>query len=531
MEQVNITVTIQSPTLIANSSTAGVLTATRGSIDGRILRGLFATQFIKSHNLGKTAHTNKDFMDLFYGDLRFVSAYKNTVKGTSFPAPLSLQKNKNAAKETKFASNTVVDSFYAKQEYDVPEKQNLLGFKGVKGFIVLDGKECSPVSVETAIKLHMSRSSEQERVQGRSSDGTIFNYEYLEPNQVFVGSVVGPKEALESFVREFPKNLDCHIGRSRRTEYGHCTVTIGDITPVPTATSKGNSVYVRLHTPLLLGTESIHDVVGRAVASIGSDITIGGVFASYQEEQNFNSIWGVRSSAESAASAGSVVELVKASGWSPDDVAALQHILYNGMGARVQEGYGQGRIWTPLEYTMVPLGKAKAETLTSLHKPTRRIAKKVLEKQIILNARLHAAHDVDTYIKRTMDARGISKHFASVLLAELGTEHATGHRQLQDFVAQTKADKKVLEKNLREFQLEHAYTRSETKRVNLMDYIIDFDANLLVNACLAKSGTSGSYYEIPTELIDMVGLDAAKLADTVAYEYWLYFFRHIRKVK
>ena len=336
MEQVNITVTIQSPTLIANSSTAGVLTATRGSIDGRILRGLFATQFIKSHNLGKTAHTNKDFMDLFYGDLRFVSAYKNTVKGTSFPAPLSLQKNKNAAKETKFASNTVVDSFYAKQEYDVPEKQNLLGFKGVKGFIVLDGTECSPVSVETAIKLHMSRSSEQERVQGRSSDGTIFNYEYLEPNQVFVGSVVGPKEALESFVREFPKDLDCHIGRSRRTEYGHCTVTIGDITPVPAATSTGNSVYVRLHTPLLLGTESIHDVVGRAVASIGSDITIGGVFASYQEEQNFNSIWGVRSSAESAASAGSVVELVKASGWSPDDIAALQHILYNGMGARVQ---------------------------------------------------------------------------------------------------------------------------------------------------------------------------------------------------
>ena len=92
MEQVNITVTIQSPTLIANSSTAGVLTATRGSIDGRILRGLFATQFIKSHNLGKTAHMNKDFMDLFYGDLRFVSAYKDTVKGTSFPAPLSLQK-------------------------------------------------------------------------------------------------------------------------------------------------------------------------------------------------------------------------------------------------------------------------------------------------------------------------------------------------------------------------------------------------------------------------------------------------------
>ena len=81
MEQVKITITVKSPTLIANSSTAGVLTSTRGSIDGRVLRGIFASQFINSHKLGKEAHKNQEFMDLFYGDLRFVSAYKDTVKG------------------------------------------------------------------------------------------------------------------------------------------------------------------------------------------------------------------------------------------------------------------------------------------------------------------------------------------------------------------------------------------------------------------------------------------------------------------
>ena len=43
MEQVKVTITVKSPTLIANSSTAGVLTATRGSMDGRILRGVFAS--------------------------------------------------------------------------------------------------------------------------------------------------------------------------------------------------------------------------------------------------------------------------------------------------------------------------------------------------------------------------------------------------------------------------------------------------------------------------------------------------------
>ena len=59
MEQVTITITVKSPTLIANSSTAGVLTSTRGSIDGRVLRGLFASQFISSHKLGREAHKNE----------------------------------------------------------------------------------------------------------------------------------------------------------------------------------------------------------------------------------------------------------------------------------------------------------------------------------------------------------------------------------------------------------------------------------------------------------------------------------------
>ena len=266
MEQVKITITVKSPTLIASSSTAGVLTATRESIDGRILRGIFASHFIKSHNLGKEAHKNQEFMDLFYGDLRFVSAYKDTVRGTSFPVPLSLQKFKNAAEDTGFVAGDVVDSYYAENKSDWdPKKRNLLGFKGLKGFIVQYGNNCSLVQIETAIRLHMSRSSEKERIQGRSKDGNIFNYEFLEPNQVFVGTVVGPKTALEAFVHQFPKELDCYIGRSRYTEYGHCEVDIGEITSIPTPVSTNDSIYIRLHTPLLLGNESIGNVIGDAV--------------------------------------------------------------------------------------------------------------------------------------------------------------------------------------------------------------------------------------------------------------------------
>ena len=532
MEQVKITITVKSPTLIASSSTAGVLTATRGSIDGRILRGVFASHFIKSHNLGKEAHKNQEFMDLFYGDLRFVSAYKDTVKGTSFPAPLSLQKFKNADEDTEFTVGDVVDSYYAANKSDwKPKERNLLGFKGLKGFIVQDGDYCSSVQVETAIRLHMSRSSEKERIQGRSKDGNIFNYEFLEPNQVFVGTVIGHKTALEAFVRQFPKQLDCYIGRSRYTEYGHCEVEIGEITSIPVPESKENSVYIRLHTPLLLGNESIVNVIGDAIQEIGSDISVDSVHASYQEEQNFNSIWGVRSSAEPAASAGSVIKLVKASGWTQDDLNKLQHILYNGMGSRVQEGYGQGRLWTPRKFEMVKLEEPKMAEVTSLHQSTRDIARKILEKQVILNARLHAAKAVEEYIKPQFNVGGQAKHFTTVLLAELGMDHKNGYKTLKAFVTKAKDDDKILANNLKPFNIKHEYTSKSDKYVNLMDYIITFDKDMLLDACLSKSGESGTYYEIPTKLVDMVGINKEEFSKGVVYEYWLYFFRHIRKIQ
>ena len=517
MEQVKITITVKSPTLIASSSTAGVLTATRGSIDGRILRGVFASHFIKSHNLGKEAHKNQEFMDLFYGDLRFVSAYKDTVKGTSFPAPLSLQRNKHPK-----ANDSVTDLFTG---------EDLVGYKGVKGFIVQDGNNCSLVPIETAIRLHMSRSSEKERIQGRSKDGNIFNYEFLEPNQVFVGTVIGPKTELEAFVRHFPKKLDCYIGRSRYTEYGHCEVEIGEITSIPAPESKEKPVYIRLHTPLLLGNESIVNVIGDAVQEIGADISIDGVHASYQEEQNFNSIWGVRSNSESAASAGSVIKLVKTSGWTQENLSKLQHILYNGMGSRVQEGYGQGRLWTPGEFKMVKLEEPKITGVTSLHQSTKELTRKILEKQVILNARLRAANDVDTYIKPRFNVGGQAKHFTTVLLFELGMERKSGYNKLKDFVAKIQKDDKILAKNLRPFNIKHEYTSETDTYVNLMDYIITFKKDILLDACLSKSGKSGSYYEIPAKLVDLVGINKEEFSTILAYEYWLYFFRHIRKIQ
>ena len=57
------------------------------------------------------------------------------------------------------------------------------------------------------------------------------------------------------------------------------------------------------------------------------------------------------------------------------------------MGTRLQEGYGSRSFVDSCEFKMVKLGKQEVPKLTSLHTPTQDIAKKVLEKQVIVNAR------------------------------------------------------------------------------------------------------------------------------------------------
>ena len=154
-----------------------------------------------------------------------------------------------------------------------------------------------------------------------------------------------------------------------------------------------------------------------------------------------------------------------------------------------------------------------------------------MEKQVIVNARLRAAKDVDIYIKPRFNVGGQVKHFTTVLLFELGMERKTGYEKLKDFVAKIKDDDKILAKNLKPFNIKHEYTNEVEKYVNLMDYIITFNKDILLEICLSKSRTKDSYYEIPADLVDMIGIDKEEFSKVIAYEYWVYFFRHIRKIQ
>jgi len=112
-------------------------------------------------------------------------------------------------------------------------------------------------------------------------------------------------------------------------------------------------------------------------------------------------------------------------------------------------------------------------------------------------------------------------------------ERKSGYKKLKDFVDKIQKDDKILAKNLKPFNIKNVYA-SETDNdtyVNLMTYICGFKPEKLLDACLSKSGKSGSYYEIPAKLVDLVGIDKEEFSTILAYEYWVYFFRHIRKIQ
>ncbi len=98
---------------------------------------MMAETFIRQYKLGKEAHKNQTFYDLFLsGKVRFLPAYP--LSGVSdkgkvvFQLPLSMMRSKDG-KIIKDISGV-----------GAPEA----GFKKMKGFVVQDGQTLYPVSVK-----------------------------------------------------------------------------------------------------------------------------------------------------------------------------------------------------------------------------------------------------------------------------------------------------------------------------------------------------------------------------------------------
>lgn len=429
MKKIRVKIETLSPIVLATRTNTTVMTSSHDFFSGTLVRGMLAERYIEAKNLGSQAQEDEDFLGLFFDKLRFVAAYPvraSDGKRASF-VPASVQRLKDGEAVRDLLS-------------DAPEA----GYKTLRGFAVIEDGGIEKVDVAKNISLHMSRSnvkerqgkergsSSLERLAGRSRDGAIYNYEAVEKGVRFEGEVFGEDAALESFMDALgTASWTAQAGRARHAQYGACRVQLEPVEFMPESVEPDadNRINLRLETPLLAADDllssaaaALQQIVDRLNEGTAGEFSLHAydpkrsaaqgdventVFADFVEVDNFVGIWGMKRPRAVALAAGSVFAVEKESAWTENDKERLQRLLYDGAGARTEEGFGQLRLWH-----LQPLSLAKRmqqKERRAVRSPeVRRRAKELLLCAAQRKMVVYAAEDV----QKLTGGKGVSHFFA-----------------------------------------------------------------------------------------------------------------------
>lgn len=418
MKQVSVFIETRSPLVMTAANNATVLTETRKNISGTILRGVLAGRYCRQQGLGKEAHQDEGFRHLFFGTLRFVDAQPAMGGKRAFVLPLSLQKEKKRGGD------------------ELPRVQDLLqtapenraeGFKSFRGLAVETDNGLQGVQVRTNLVLHMNRGEGKRRLAGKSDEGGIFNYESIDAGQFFIGSIVGSEADLAALREGLGLEQDgiaCHIGRSHFTQYGQCLLRFGDMEDCPSIGAEAlheGKILLRFDTPYLPGRanglgESFgipdgEELLQPLIDRMGHGFSLESVYASPVEVENFVGIWSMKQPRCFGLAAGSVFALQKDSDWTTEDFSRLGDLLYEGIGLRRAEGFGQLRVWPWQEVRLAKKAESEPEMPTAIPETVRQQVKQIISRRLLEQIRLYAYTDV-----QSMHIPNGSTHFFARLL-------------------------------------------------------------------------------------------------------------------
>ena len=98
-----------------------------------------------------------------------------------------------------------------------------------------------------------------------------------------------------------------------------------------------------------------------------------------------------------------------------------------------------------------------------MHVDSQALVRNILEKQVIAEARLRAANDVE----KELQIYGQNRHFATILLDEMGSNRMSGYSKLKDSINRIIDEEKIIYKTLRNIYIKQQYT-SENKGVMIV---------------------------------------------------------------
>lgn len=429
MKKIRVKIETLSPIVLATRGSATVMTSSHDFFSGTLVRGILAEHYIEEKKLGDKAHEDEAFVGFFFDQLRFAAAYPvraaNGQRASFVPASVQRLKDGEAVR----------DLFVTAPE---------AGYKTLRGFAVIEDGGIEKVDVAKNISLHMSRSnikerqgkeagsSSLERLAGRSRDGAIYNYEAVEKGVCFEGEIFGEEAALESFLAAMgTTEWTAQAGRARHAQYGTCRVelVLADFVPQSIEPDAKNRIYLRLETPLLAeddllssadatlrqivdhldesGTEKFFLPPYNAAQTVEDGDVENRIFADFAEVDNFVGVWGMKRPRAVALAAGSIFALGKESAWTTGDKERLQRLLYEGAGARTEEGFGQLRLWQPRPLRMEKKERIR-ERRTIQSPEVRRRAKELLLCAAQQKMIVYAAEDV----QKLTGGNGVSHFFA-----------------------------------------------------------------------------------------------------------------------
>lgn len=514
MKRIKVHITAIDPLVITSSSGDSVLTPSANYISGTMLRGIIAGEFIKARNLGIEAHKDEEFRKLFFGGLNYINAMPVHDEQVAFPVPLSLMKHKITG-----------------------EVQDLLlqgdpkpGFKNIRGLAIMDDSKLCGTSVDKNMSFHMSRSSEDERIAGRSVDGQVFNYEAIVPGQAFSGEIVGEAGELQALLNAMPeKNFYGRIGRSRFTQYGTVKIQLGEIEDISVAVApKDNKVFIYALSPIIPlsgNISSAENALNDMLSDIMSDVHVTDIFASVVQLDNFVNIWGMKRPRVQALAGGTIFALEKEQ-WTKDDIEYIEKVLYKGIGQRTQEGFGQLRIWhadvksTGETVDCFVNGNGVDKLKSGL---ARNVVYSVVEKYILEQLKQFAYDDAASmkpYISMNRT------HFFARMLQELGEMNSDEDKRL------ALANKVI--SNLAERKNSPYYKAMDeisVKHTKFKDLLGDTSSTMPYieawhNALKKQNGKLGELME----KIDMKLSDKDISHGKYFYTYWYWLFRYCRKL-
>ena len=539
MKKIRVKIETLSPIVLATRTNTTVMTSSHDFFSGTLVRGMLAERYIEAKNLGSQAQEDEDFLGLFFDKLRFVAAYPvraSDGKRASF-VPASVQRLKDGEAVRDLLS-------------DAPEA----GYKTLRGFAVIEDGGIEKVDVAKNISLHMSRSnvkerqgkergnSSLERLAGRSRDGAIYNYEAVEKGVRFEGEVFGEDAALESFMDALgTASWTAQAGRARHAQYGACRVQLEPVEFMPESVEPDadNRINLRLETPLLAADDllssaavALQQIVDRLNEGTAGEFSLHAydpkrsaaqgdventVFADFVEVDNFVGIWGMKRPRAVALAAGSVFAVEKESAWTESDKERLQRLLYDGVGARTEEGFGQLRLWH-----LQPLSLAKRmqqKERRAVRSPeVRRRAKELLLCAAQRKMVVYAAEDV----QKLTGGKGVSHFFA-----RLDSMWAHGRTNMQGVLREGIRSQKgnattPFAKNLDAIKLNGRSLEELLMKANLADMPYNKERRW-------KKELGEDLEAFLEDVGEPDFLTSVTAKDALFYAYWHNFFRFARK--